>query len=66
VSLSGKTGSVVCSAAKAGVTGVTKVVARVRSGAPEEVAAAIAFLTGDDSSYVTGQTLNVSDGLSMW
>ena len=37
-----------------------------RSGAPEEVAAAIVFLAGDDASYVTGQTLNVSGGLSMW
>jgi len=30
-----------------------------------EVAAAIAFLASDDASYVTGQTLNVSGGLSM-
>jgi 2-hydroxycyclohexanecarboxyl-CoA dehydrogenase len=37
-----------------------------RSGSPEEVAAAIAFLASDDASYVTGQTLNVSGGLSMW
>jgi len=37
-----------------------------RSGEPEEVAAAIAFLASDDASYVTGQTLNVSGGLSMW
>jgi 2-hydroxycyclohexanecarboxyl-CoA dehydrogenase len=37
-----------------------------RSGQPEEVAAAIAFLASDDASYVTGQTLNVSGGLSMW
>jgi 2-hydroxycyclohexanecarboxyl-CoA dehydrogenase len=37
-----------------------------RSGEPEEVAAAIAFLASEDSSYVTGQTLNVSGGLSMW
>jgi 2-hydroxycyclohexanecarboxyl-CoA dehydrogenase len=37
-----------------------------RSGAPEEVAAAIAFLASDDASYITGQTLNVSGGLSMW
>jgi 2-hydroxycyclohexanecarboxyl-CoA dehydrogenase len=35
-----------------------------RAGAPEEVAAAIAFLAGPDASYVTGQTLNVSGGLS--
>jgi NAD(P)-dependent dehydrogenase (short-subunit alcohol dehydrogenase family) len=37
-----------------------------RTGEPEEVAAAIVFLAGDDASYVTGQTLNVSGGLSMW
>jgi 2-hydroxycyclohexanecarboxyl-CoA dehydrogenase len=36
-----------------------------RIGTPEEVAAAIAFLASDDASYVTGQTLNVSGGLSM-
>lgn len=37
-----------------------------RLGTAEEVAAAIAFLSSDDASYVTGQTLNVSGGLSMW
>jgi 2-hydroxycyclohexanecarboxyl-CoA dehydrogenase len=37
-----------------------------RSGQPEEVAATIAFLAGEDASYVTGQTLGVSGGLSMW
>jgi 2-hydroxycyclohexanecarboxyl-CoA dehydrogenase len=36
-----------------------------RIGMPEEVAAAIAFLASDDASFVTGQTLNVSGGLSM-
>jgi 2-hydroxycyclohexanecarboxyl-CoA dehydrogenase len=36
-----------------------------RSGQPEEVAAVIAFLACDDASYVTGQTVNVSGGLSM-
>jgi 2-hydroxycyclohexanecarboxyl-CoA dehydrogenase len=36
-----------------------------RSGTPEEVAATIAFLASDDASYLTGQTLNVSGGLSM-
>jgi 2-hydroxycyclohexanecarboxyl-CoA dehydrogenase len=108
----GSQGSVVYSAAKAGVIGFTKAIAREsaryrvrcnavapgpietpllnnaprilgeigerlkqgmvnatvmgRSGEPEEVAAAIAFLASDDASYVTGQTLNVSGGLSMW
>jgi len=35
-----------------------------RSGQPDEVAAVIAFLAGPDASYVTGQTVNVSGGLS--
>jgi 2-hydroxycyclohexanecarboxyl-CoA dehydrogenase len=108
----GSQGSAVYSAAKAGVIGFTKAIAREsaryrvrsnavapgpietpllnaapqllgelgerlkqgmvnttvmgRAGEPEEVAAAIAFLASDDASYVTGQTLNVSGGLSMW
>jgi 2-hydroxycyclohexanecarboxyl-CoA dehydrogenase len=108
----GSQGSAVYSAAKAGVIGFTKAVAREaaryrvrcnavapgpietpllnsaplvlgevgerlkqamvnqtalkRAGEPEEVAAAIAFLASEDASYVTGQTLNVSGGLSMW
>jgi 2-hydroxycyclohexanecarboxyl-CoA dehydrogenase len=35
-----------------------------RIGTPDEVAAAIAFLAGADASYITGQTINVSGGLS--
>jgi 3-oxoacyl-[acyl-carrier protein] reductase len=34
-----------------------------RMGTPEEVAGAVAFLASADSSYVTGQTLNVNGGL---
>ena len=36
-----------------------------RPGQPEEVAAAIAFLACDDASFVTGETIGVSGGLSM-
>jgi 2-hydroxycyclohexanecarboxyl-CoA dehydrogenase len=106
----GSQGSAVYSAAKAGVIGFTRVIAREsarygvrvnavapgpietpllnaaaeihgdvgarlkqgmidatalrRSGQPDEVAAVIAFLAGPDASYVTGQTVNVSGGLS--
>jgi 2-hydroxycyclohexanecarboxyl-CoA dehydrogenase len=37
-----------------------------RIGRPDEVAGAVAFLACDDASYVTGQTLAVGGGLSMW
>ena len=36
-----------------------------RVGTPEEIAAAIAFLALDESSYITGQTLCVGGGLTM-
>ncbi|MGE0239101.1 MAG: SDR family NAD(P)-dependent oxidoreductase, partial [Parvibaculaceae bacterium] len=32
---------------------------------PEDQAAAIAFLLSDDASYITGQVLSVSGGLTM-
>jgi len=37
-----------------------------RYGTAEEVASVMDFLLSSDASYVTGQTLNVSGGLSMW
>ena len=37
-----------------------------RAGTPDEVAAAIAYLASDDASFVTGHTLPVSGGISMW
>jgi len=36
-----------------------------RAGLPDEVAAAIAYLASDDASFLTGQSLAVSGGLSM-
>lgn len=45
--------------------GMINATALGRIGSPEEVAAAIAFLASPDAAYVTGQTLNVSGGLSM-
>ena len=46
--------------------GMVNATALGRSGEPEEVAAVIAFLACDDASYVTGQTIDVCGGLSMW
>ncbi|MFC1885688.1 SDR family NAD(P)-dependent oxidoreductase [Thermodesulfobacteriota bacterium] len=36
-----------------------------RRGKPEEVASAVAFFASEDASYITGQTLSVSGGLTM-
>jgi NAD(P)-dependent dehydrogenase (short-subunit alcohol dehydrogenase family) len=36
-----------------------------RAGEPEEIAAAIAFLCGDQCTYITGQTLVVDGGLTV-
>lgn len=45
--------------------GMIEATAMGRIGEPDEVASVIAFLASDDASYVTGQTVNVSGGLSM-
>jgi len=44
---------------------LTKAIPFRRLGKPEEVAAAVVFFAGDGASYVTGQVLSVSGGLTM-
>lgn len=36
-----------------------------RVGCTHDVASAISFLIGEDASFISGQTLNVDDGLYM-
>jgi 2-hydroxycyclohexanecarboxyl-CoA dehydrogenase len=36
-----------------------------RLGQPEDVAAAVRFFASEQTSYITGQTLSVSGGLTM-
>jgi 2-hydroxycyclohexanecarboxyl-CoA dehydrogenase len=36
-----------------------------RLGAPEDVANAVWFFASDEASFITGQTLSVSGGLTM-
>jgi 2,3-dihydroxy-2,3-dihydro-p-cumate dehydrogenase len=43
----------------------TAIVPLGRPGQPAEVAATVAFLAGEDSRFVTGQTLYVNGGSSM-
>jgi 3-oxoacyl-[acyl-carrier protein] reductase len=42
-----------------------EVIAMKRYGLPEEIAGVVSFLAGPDSSYVTGQVIEVSGGISM-
>ncbi|HXN37053.1 MAG TPA: SDR family oxidoreductase, partial [Solirubrobacteraceae bacterium] len=47
------------------VAALTRAVPMRRLGRPEDIAAAVAFLAGEDAGYITGQTLSVSGGLTM-
>lgn len=47
------------------VEALRKAVPMRRLGQPEDVAAAVAFLTSEEAGYITGQTLSVSGGLTM-
>ena len=45
--------------------GLARAIPIGRVGEPDNVAAAVAFLASDAASYITGQTLSVSGGLTM-
>ncbi len=47
------------------IEALTRAVPMRRLGEPEDVAAAVTFLASDRASFVTGQTLSVSGGLTM-
>jgi 3-oxoacyl-[acyl-carrier protein] reductase len=36
-----------------------------RLGAPDEIAAGVAYLASDEAAYVTGQTLHINGGMAM-
>ena len=46
-------------------TAVDQAIPAKRMGQPEDVAAVVSFLASDDSSYVTGNVINVDGGLGM-
>lgn len=46
-------------------TALAKAIPLKRLGQPEDVANAVAFLASDEASFITGQTVSVSGGLTM-
>ncbi len=46
-------------------TGILSKVPAGRLGSPAEVASAVVYLSSDEASYVTGQTLHVNGGMAM-
>ena len=47
------------------IAAMTRAVPMRRLGQPEDIAPAVAFLASDGASFITGQTLSVSGGLTM-
>ncbi|MTD12492.1 glucose 1-dehydrogenase [Nakamurella sp. YIM 132087] len=47
------------------ISGMTRAVPMKRLGRPEDVGTAVAFFASDATSFITGQTLSVSGGLTM-
>jgi 3-oxoacyl-[acyl-carrier protein] reductase len=45
--------------------GVTKMMAIKRLGTPEDIAAAVAYVTSDEAGFLTGQTIAVDGGMTM-
>jgi len=45
--------------------GILGAVPAGRLGTPEEIAAAVVFLSADESAYTTGQTIHVNGGMAM-
>jgi len=68
----GSSGEAVYSAAKGGVIAFTKAAAREiraipmrRLALPADITNAVAFYASDEASFITGQTVSVSGGLTM-
>ena len=45
---------------------VNSMIAVKRLGVPEDIAAAVAYLTSDEAGFITGQTVCVDGGMTMW